>query len=394
MSAAQEPGESSYPLLVTGADVLDHLDRVGLLERIGGRDDAAVAEVTAGNMNRVFVARGVAGGVAVKQAPPWVQVVGPEWPIDPERILAEARAYSRLSELGPDVVPEILHLDAERHTLVMEDLSDLTVLRDLVVGQLRELVAGRAPAPLDLVSVAESTGRFVGVLSSSTTREALGAAAHDDLIAESANPDLCALTLDVVLDEPYREHEHNSWRPAIADRVTALYADDEVHAAVAAIRAVFETRHEALLHGDLHSGSVMAGVRDGATITKVFDPEFSFVGPIGMDLGLFWANLAIAAEAARAVGGPVAEKLAGEREAAIDVSWNAFLDSWSGSGDSADRIRDDAWRFAGVEAFRRVAGFSHAADIETLPDASADTATARVFDRARGWLVDGRDPLH
>lgn len=394
MSAAAESTGSSYPLLENRDDVLDHLDRVGLLSRVGGRDGAVVTEVTAGNMNRVFVARGIADGLAVKQAPPWVQVVGPEWPIDPERILAEARAYSRLSELGPDVVPEILHLDAERHTLVMEDLSDLTVLRDILVGQLRDVAADRDPAPLDLASVAESTGRFVGVLSSSTTRETLGEAAHDDLIAESANPDLCALTLDVVLDEPYREHEHNSWRPAIADRVAALYADDEVHAAVAAVRSVFETRHDALLHGDLHSGSVMAGVRDGATITKVFDPEFSFVGSIGMDLGLFWANLAIAAEAARAVGGPVAEALADARESAIDDSWNAFLGSWSGSEQAADRIRDDAWRFAGVEAFRRVAGFSHAADIETLPAEAADAATIRVFDRARGWLVDGRDPLH
>jgi 5-methylthioribose kinase len=71
---------------------------------------------------------------------------------------------------------------------------------------------------------------------------------------------------------------------------------------VADLRHVFMTSAQALLHGDLHSGSVMVGERQGAHVVRVFDPEFSFVGPIGFDLGLYWANALVSEERARALG--------------------------------------------------------------------------------------------
>jgi 5-methylthioribose kinase len=43
------------------------------------------------------------------------------------------------------------------------------------------------------------------------------------------------------------------------------------------LKWVFLTRAEALLHGDLHTGSVMVTESD----TRVIDPEFAFFGPIG-----------------------------------------------------------------------------------------------------------------
>jgi 5-methylthioribose kinase len=188
-----------------------------------------------------------------------------------------------------------------------------------------------------------------------------------------------------VLDEPYREHDHNHWHPVLDDRVRALYADAAVHSAVDGIREVFETRHEALLHGDLHTGSVMVGWRDGSQTVKVFDPEFSFVGPIGLDLGLFWANLELAAIAASVSGRP---ELAAARYSAVASSWAAFASAW-GDDASLDRIERDAWRFAGVESMRRAAGFSHAADIDSLPAALVPDASVRLFDAARHHILTG-----
>ncbi|HEY8590391.1 MAG TPA: phosphotransferase [Naasia sp.] len=383
-------------LLVTEDDVRAYLDSIGLLGSIGGRSGAVtVREVTAGNMNRVFLAHGQDApapgrGIAVKQAPPWVQAAGPSWPIDPARIGAEARAYERLSVVAPEVVPRIMHADLDRWVLVMEDLSDLAVLRDALVAQVAAVVEGRAPAQLDVRSTSIAVGRFVGALTAATA--GLSGAERDRLIEESANPELCALTVDVVLTEPYGPHEHNSWHPHLDPRVRALHADSEVGAAVAVARQRFDAAQEALLHGDLHTGSVMVGVRGGAWTTKVFDPEFSFVGPVGMDLGLYWANLAIAATAAEAVG---ATELAAEREAGIAASWKAFTAELATAERlplDLDRIRDDAWRFAAVEAIRRVAGYSHAADLERLPRHLVGPASAAVFDRARAWLLTARDP--
>lgn len=54
--------------------------------------------------------------------------------------------------------------------------------------------------------------------------------------------------------------------------------------------ARFCERAQALIHGDLHTGSVMV-TQDS---TQVIDPEFSFYGPMGFDIGAFLGNLILA----------------------------------------------------------------------------------------------------
>lgn len=52
----------------------------------------------------------------------------------------------------------------------------------------------------------------------------------------------------------------------------------------------FMTEAQALLHGDLHSGSIMVTDTD----TKVIDPEFGFMGPMAFDIGNYIGNLLLA----------------------------------------------------------------------------------------------------
>ena len=399
-TAPQTP--AAYDLLVDRDDVVGYLVGAGYLPRLAASAaQVGVREVTAGNMNRVFIASGPLGSLAVKQAPPWVQAVGPEWPIDPNRIASEARAYAMLADLAPASVPTVDPVDLDRYVLVMEDLSDLDVLRDVLVRQVADVVAGTAPAAIDFDALGAVVGRFSAELTLATSLVALAPAAHAALIETAANPELCALTVDAVLDEPYRLNDHNHWIPEMDEAVRALYVDAELLSAVAHVREVFANRAEALIHGDLHSGSVMIGERDGAQAIKIFDPEFSFVGPVGMDLGLFWANLSIAAIAAEQVG---ATALATARTSAIDASWAEFTavvsERWSHRAAAPDgldleawldRIRSDAWLFAGVESIRRTAGFSHAADFSTLPAEHIPAAYRALLDRARTWVVTGAD---
>jgi len=402
MSDTTADSTATYDLLVTSDDVVRYLEGAGLIPRLANSSaEVDVREVTAGNMNRVFIARGPLGSVAVKQAPPWVQVVGPDWPIDPVRIASEARAYELLSELVPASVPSVEPVDLDRFVLVMEDLSDLDVLRDVLVRQVRDVVAGTEPTTVDFDDLGRVVGRFAAELSLATSPIALTADEHAALIETAANPELCALTVDAVLVEPYELNDHNHWIPELDAEVRALYVDEELLEAVQGVRDVFANRSEALIHGDLHSGSLMIGARDGEQATKIFDPEFSFVGPIGMDIGLFWANLTIAAIAATQVGAP---ELAEARTSAIEASWNEFTavvtERWDTRLAAPDeleleewlrRIRSDAWRFAGVEAVRRVAGFSHAADFETLPTHLVHPAYADLLGRARTWIITGAD---
>lgn len=52
----------------------------------------------------------------------------------------------------------------------------------------------------------------------------------------------------------------------------------------------FCERAQALIHGDLHTSSIMV-TQDS---TQVIDPEFAFVGPMGFDVGAYLGNLILA----------------------------------------------------------------------------------------------------
>ncbi|TQO20680.1 5'-methylthioribose kinase [Rhodoglobus vestalii] len=352
-------------------------------------DHITVREVTAGNMNRVFIAEGPLGSLAIKQAPPFINVIGEGAPMDPSRIGAEARAYAQLARLAPDTVPAIAHLDLDEYVMVMEDLSELTVLRDGLVDQVTARLAGEATSEIDCAAIGSVVGRFIGELTFSTSETSLGRSAFEELTRESSNPDLCALTLQYVLGEPYRDVANNHWVPALEGRVRQLWNDSAVAAAVERVSKVFTESPQGLLHGDLHTGSVMVRLPNvGHDLdVKVFDPEFSFVGPIGMDLGLFWANMRIAAMAADAAG---QTDLAVMRASAVDTSREAFRAAWqdTASPEFLDQVEREAWGFAGAEMIRRVIGVARAADLELLPADECAAASVAVFDEGRSLLLD------
>jgi 5-methylthioribose kinase len=373
-----------YPLLDEGT-VLDHLADRGLLHLLTGPGEPRVREVSDGNLNSVFLVRRAPDrpGLAVKQALPWVRVAGASWPLTPRRAEAEARAYDHLTATAPELIPAYHGFDPATFTLVMEDVGHLQVLRTANV-------AGARPG-----DVGRSIGSFVGRLAFATSDFGMDPEQRKALVAASVNPELCRLTEDVVLTEPYLEHEHNRHVPAVDALVRELRADVDVHVEVSSLKHTFMTKAEALLHGDLHSGSVMVGVGRVAVI----DPEFSFVGPVGFDLGLFWANAVIATLRAEELRD---DRLAAEHLDQVTTSWEAFCRHVRAAWPSrVDRSFGDGYRerwlrsvwtdgvgFAGVEAMRRAIGYSHAADIETLPEASRDRATARLVRVARSFIVD------
>ena len=234
------PFSTEYELLVTRDDVVAYLEGAGFLPRLATTAaDVEVTEVTAGNMNRVFLARGPLGSLAVKQAPPWVQAVGPEWPIDPNRIASEARAYALLAELVPSSVPTVEPVDLDRYVLVMEDLSGLDVLRDVLVRQVADQVAGVEPVAIDFEALGAVVGRFSAELTLATSVVGLSADEHAALITTAANPELCALTVDAVLDEPYRLNDHNHWIAELDDEVRAMYLDTELLEAVDQVKQIY-----------------------------------------------------------------------------------------------------------------------------------------------------------
>ncbi|WP_449386448.1 S-methyl-5-thioribose kinase [Cellulomonas soli] len=353
---------------------------------------ATVQEVGDGNLNLVFVVRDAQGrSLVVKQSLPYVRMVGESWPLSQDRILAEGRGYVAAQALTPDLIPAFHGLDADRRVLVLEDLSEWTVWR-------------RA---LDQGVIAPGAGAAVGTYAAriafGTSVLGLPAEQVQEAAAAAANPQLCRITQDLVFTEPFVDHPQNSWDDALTGDVLALRDPALLHE-VAALKYRFLTAGQALIHGDLHSGSVFVPDKRlraaGAPAAKVFDIEFAFYGPVGFDLGTSLANHLFAHVRAQVLDRPAAF-----RESVADLpaqTWGAFAAEiarlWPQRADASwtDGFRDawlrevwqDAVGFAGLEAIRRVVGLAKVSDLQSLATDERVRAARVVLTTARRWIVD------
>jgi 5-methylthioribose kinase len=383
---------STGPL--TGADVPGYVaDRPALRELIDPATLTA-SEVGDGNLNQVFVCADADGRrLVLKQALPYVRLVGPSWPMTEQRAAREAAAL-RVHGALSDAVCRLFGFDTARHVLALEDLSDHDVLRT-------RLNAGGAHA-----GVVEVLGDYVADVAFGTSFLALDEQEFRRRAAAAVNPELCAITEDLILSEPYLGAERNSVRDGVAAEVRRLQDDDAWIDAALALKHRFLTTQEALVHGDLHTGSVFVRGTAGAAdfSVKAFDAEFACYGPVGFDLGLLWANLLFAGVRAAVLGEPERARSLVE---AVPRCWERFCgrltahwplrhspakypDSFLGWW--LRGIRSDALGFAGCEIARRVIGLAKVSDLESLDDAGYASVATTMLRLSRLLLVE-RDSL-
>ena len=265
---------SEYEIL-TPETVPAYIDSNPRLAGIVDTSTLEVAEVGDGNLNLVFVCRDADGnGICLKQSLPYVRLVGEGWPLTPERVIAEARGFAAAAAATPHLIPAYYGVDAERHVLAMENLMGWEIWR----GKLNDGFFHRG--------VGAMMGEYVANLAFTTSVFALDQMEVKDRTVEAINPELCRITEDLVFTEPYIEHDNNSFVDEVAPEVAALRSDERLRAEVGMMKYKFMTAAEALIHADLHTGSVMVTTKDDGTgDARVIDPEFAYYGPVGFDLG-------------------------------------------------------------------------------------------------------------
>ena len=223
---------------------------------------------------------------------------------------------------------------------------------------------------------------FCGRALIGTTDMIVGAEKKKDLVRHFTNPKLCEITERHVLTEPYWEDlDDNGVMPENDEFMhTHIYGDEELHARVGMLKSVFETKAQALLHGDLHSGSVFVT----PDRTCILDPEFAFYGPVGYDTGNFIANMIFA----YANGLYTMEDGEGKsayldwvlaviedfcdifRSRAAALINEKSLDRMMRNEEFIEAYLDDIFRdqagFAGTELIRRIVGTSKVKDITSI----------------------------
>jgi 5-methylthioribose kinase len=354
-----------------------------------GSDDLAD-----GNVNYVYrvysSTRPNDRSVILKQALPYARIVGDSFPMPLDRARIESRALAVEAQYCPDLVPEVYVYDPDMALTLMEDLRPRVIMR---TGLMRQIRYPRFAADL---------GRFMAHTLFFTSDLAMPSDAKKQMVVEFSNPGLCKVTEDLVFTHPLIDHPRNRWNPLLASSVRSLQADDALRAEVATLKMAFMTKAEALIHGDLHTGSIMISEQD----TKIIDPEFAFVGPMSFDVGTLLANLALSwisqefhasdpelrrsyrawiEEAARDVWETFRREFSTLWEAQAQREWprRPYLDTF------VQTLLRDAAGMGGAEFLRRIVGLAHVADLEAIDDAEARAVAERAaIDAGRRWVLE------
>ena len=376
------------PPLIAGLD--------GVRTLLGGRpENWRVREVGDGNLNLVFLVDGPAGSVCLKQALPYVRVAGPGWPMSPERAHFENAYFRSVAPHVGKLIPAIYYYDPDLHFTIMERLSPHIILR-------QGLIAGRRypNAARDIGEYIASASFFTSDLACPFERKLDGVALF------AGNKPLIRISVDLIFAEPYFTADRNRHTsPQLDEAAAELRRDAALKVRAARFGQKFLTEAQALVHGDLHSGSVMVTDVD----TRVIDPEFAFYGPIGFDLGAFFGNLLLSWYS------QFGYETAGDRSAQrgwildqVKIFWTAFrirfLALWAehAAGDAfpnamfcaptdaaalesaravfVDTLFQDMLGFGACKMIRRILGFAHVLDLDGIanPDVRADCERAAL----------------
>ena len=348
-------------------------------------------EIGDGNINYVFRVWNPDTGksIIIKQADQYLRSSGR--PLDVYRNKIEAEILKLEGTLAEGFVPKVYAYDETMCVLAMEDISAYKNMR-------KELMEGHI-----FPHFAENIAEFLARTLLPTTDLVLDRAVKKDNVKLFLNKELCDITEDLVLTVPYDNYKN---RNIVVEENKEfvkefLYENDLLKADVAQLRDRFMNHAQALVHGDLHSGSIFINENG----IKIIDPEFAFYGPMGYDIGnvignlffawartqfiepqqtefLAWCSHTIAATIDRTM-----EKLSQVYEQCVNCPLyrtKTFKQQY------LKEILSDSLGYAGTEIIRRVVGDSKVMEVTSIKAIEKRVPFERALLKMGIWLIRNR----
>ncbi|WLR50366.1 S-methyl-5-thioribose kinase [Bacillus tianshenii] len=341
--------------------------------------ECSCEEIGDGNLNYVFrvVEEKTSKSVIVKQAGETARI-SDEFKLSTNRIRIESSALELQGKFAPGLVPEVFVYDNVMNCCVMEDLSDHEILRTALIHH------------KTFPQLAEDITTFMVQSLLLTTDVVMEHKEKKDSVGRYLNPELCEVTEDLVYTEPYNDcNNRNAVFPPNLEWVRReIYEEQALRLEVAKLKFDFMTKAQALLHGDLHTGSIFVK-KDS---TKVIDPEFAFYGPIGYDVGNVVANLIFAwANAKVTVADRAFTKWVEETIVdVINLFKQKFHKTWEDNVQDImakekgfkewylESVLEDTAAVVGLELIRRIVGLAQVKDITSIEDESSRVRAERM----------------
>jgi 5-methylthioribose kinase len=357
----------------------------------------SVREIGDGNINYVFHIRDKGGkSLIVKQAGEQLRI-SPDFNISTDRNRIESEILILQNKYAPGLVPKIYRYDTVMCACIMEDLSDYRLMRHALI---EHRIFPR---------FADDITSYLVNTTLPTTDAVMDHKEKKALVKAFINPELCGITEDLVFTEPYNDIKNrNIVIPENAEFVRKeLYEDKKLRLKIAELKFDFMNNPQALIHGDLHTGSVFVKEKaeDGRAATRIFDPEFAFFGPIGYDVGNIIANLFFAWDNGRVSGdGPFCAWITETAVSVIDTFREKFFSAFNEkaaevmaktegfAGLYLDRIIADTAAYTGTELIRRTVGMAPVRDLTAIGDEKKRARLSRLnIIAAKKFIFDRRD---
>ncbi|MBO1003674.1 S-methyl-5-thioribose kinase [Pseudogracilibacillus auburnensis] len=323
-------------------------------------------EIGDGNLNYVYRVVDQAGdkSVIVKQAGDTARI-SDAIKLSTNRIKIESDILILHGKLAKGHAPEVYLYDNVMNCCIMEDLSDHTILREAL------LQFETFPKLADHIST------FMVQTLLPTTDVVMDHQEKKVNVKEYMNPELCDISEELVYTEPFNDYNQRNelFEPNKEWIVAEIYRDDVLRLEAAKLKFEFMNHAQALIHGDLHTGSLFVTKES----TKVIDPEFGFYGPIGYDVGNIIANLTFALIHGDAYGKePFVDWAENTIMEVVDLFNKKFTAFWDEhvTDEMAkeigfkewylDRVLSDSAGVAGLEMIRRIVGLAKVKDITSI----------------------------
>jgi 5-methylthioribose kinase len=373
--------------------VVDYIKTTSLMETIFKDVDHLVGkDLAEGNINlvfRVFSKDDPKKSVIVKQALSYARRY-PDFKMPQKRAALEAEMLQLENKYAPGLAPELYLYDDEMYVNVMQDLNHHIIMRNGLMKQVK------------YPNFAKHIGTFLARTLFFTSDLYLGSSEKKEMLARISNPVMCKVTEDLVFTEPYLEHSNNNWTAQLTPHRNAIVTNKALQLEALKLKEAFMTHTQALVHGDLHTGSIMLNDEE----TYVVDPEFGFFGPIGFDIGAVLGNL-ILSYGSQEYHAQDENERADYREWLLETiteTWRVFEaefrmlmdtemnDQWPSDGFKdyylLQLLRDTAG-FSAAKAIRRVIGMAHVPDMWEIPDdASRAVAESIALNAAEAWMLN------
>lgn len=374
--------------LLNNLEIIDYVVEKGFFKN---KSSLECVEIGDGNINYVFkvLDKETNNSLVIKQSDTLLRSSGR--PLDINRSKIEYNILKTQYEIYPGLVPEVYYYDEDKSMIIMEDISSYKNLRE-------ELSKGNIYNHLS-----DNLSEFLAKTLLPTTDLVISRKEKKENVKKYTNPDLCDISEDLVFTEPYYNYKN---RNIITEGLESfvekeLYKDEELIGEVLKLKDKFQTNSQALIHGDLHTGSIFVNDKG----IKVIDPEFAFYGPIGYDIGNVWGNIIFA----------LANSLV-MNDSRKDSLYQLLEDTMDKTIDKLDRAYDnyitndyfrnmyfkkyylkeiisDSFGYAATEIIRRDVGDSKVKEITSIKDNDLRISIDKKLILIGKYLIKNRDSI-